>query len=132
MSTLFLFENSKPWQRARVLNDRLHRVLVQEKAYRDFMLRDQVNDTAGTLMDDIAIGFGEVEMPDRRVYLERAFGGAAELQSQLYRMLDRSYITGYDFNGYKAMVRELQSMIRQELASIDQAAQQRVFFKLAN
>jgi four helix bundle protein len=132
MSTLFLFENIKAWQRARVLNDRLHRVLIQEKPYRDFMLRDQVNDTAGSLMDDIAIGFGEMELPDRSVYLERAFGGTAELHSQLYRMLDRAYISGYDFNLYKSLIRELQTLIRQELETLEQADQQRVFFRLAN
>lgn len=132
MATLFLFENIKAWQKARVLNDRLHRVMIQEKPYRDFMLRDQVNDTAGSLMDDIAIGFGEEGMSDPMVYLERALADSTELQSQLYRMLDRQYMTGFDFKIYNSMIREIQLLIRSEMNRQYQLLQSSLQLKMAN
>ena len=59
----------------------------------DYKLRDQINGSSGSIMDNIAEGFGRLGNKEFINFLTYAAGSANECQSQLYRIADRNYIS---------------------------------------
>jgi four helix bundle protein len=104
MATITKFEELEIWQLARELaNDIFELYTNSEDFSRDFKLRDQINGSIGSVMDNIAEGF---ERGGRNVpiaigiinFLTYSKGSAGEVKSQLYRALDRKYITREKFD----------------------------------
>jgi four helix bundle protein len=57
MATIKRFEEIKAWQKARVLNGRVGDVIDKGQFKRNLRLIDQVEGSAGSIMDNIAEGF---------------------------------------------------------------------------
>jgi four helix bundle protein len=116
MATAQKFEELEIWQLARVLALRIFRLTKEtEKLSKDYKLKDQINASAGAIMDNIAEGFGRGTRLEFVQFLSIANGSAAELKSQLYRCLDREYIVKTEFDELYEMAdkvfRKNQSMI---------------------
>lgn len=51
------FEDSEVWQAARSLAQQIFQLINRESFSSDFKLRDQINASSGSIMDNIAEGF---------------------------------------------------------------------------
>lgn len=58
MATIQSFEDLKVWQKARDLCKHIYNATLEEKFSRDFALKDQINRSSGSVMDNITEGFG--------------------------------------------------------------------------
>ena len=68
--------------------------LTNQKSFeKDFRLRDQMRDAAGSVMHNIAEGFEAGSDAEFVRFLRISRRSASELQSELYLALDRKYIT---------------------------------------
>ncbi len=93
MATIRRFEDLECWQKARKLANAIYDLTEQAPFARDFKLRDQIRDAAGSVMHNIAEGFDAGYNVEFIRFLKLARRSASEVQSQLYLALDRQYIT---------------------------------------
>jgi len=91
------FEDIRAWQEARVLTNMVYDVSNSDSFARDFGLRDQIREAAGSTMHNIAEGFDAGSDVEFIRFLKYARRSASEVQSQLYIALDRHYITQAQF-----------------------------------
>ncbi len=89
MATINQFEDLKVWQKSRVLCSEIFSLTLTGNFSKDFGLKDQINRSSGSIMDNISEGFG------RKGNLEfiNFLGSACETKSQIYRTFDRNYIS---------------------------------------
>jgi len=111
MATVKIFEDLEVWQKARTLENGIYLLTETEKLSKDYRLKDQINDASGSVMDNIAEGFGRGSRLEFVQFLTIARGSASEIQSQLYRCLDRKYISSEQFQGFYNLVDEVCKMI---------------------
>ncbi len=83
----------------------------KEPFSKDFGLRNQINRSSGSVMDNIAEGFGRSGNKEFAQFLFIAKGSLTEVQSQLYRALDRNYLTKEIFKELEFTVNEIHKMI---------------------
>src|ERR1044072_7268345 len=93
MATITKFEDIVAWQKARVLCQRVFEIINRGEFARDFKLRDQINSSSGSVMDNISEGFERDGKNEFRQFLSISKASCGEVQSQLYRAHDRNYIT---------------------------------------
>jgi four helix bundle protein len=93
MAKIERFEDLQSWQKARQLTNYVYKLTGHPQFAKDFRLRDQIRDAAGSVMHNIAEGFDAGSNPEFIRFLKIARRSASEVQSQLYLALDRSYIT---------------------------------------
>jgi four helix bundle protein len=111
MASFKSFEDIDAWQRARRLSHRIFEVTNIGAFGRDFVLRDQINRASGSVMDNISEGF---ERGGNREFIQSlaiSKGSTGEVRSQLYRALDRKYITPQDFANLRDEIIEIAKMI---------------------
>lgn len=93
MSKINTIEDLKVWLEARKLNQLVFDYIFNNKALRDYDLKNQINAAAGSVMDNIAEGFGRGGNKEFRQFLAIARGSNTEVKSQTLRCSDRAYIT---------------------------------------
>lgn len=111
MSTIKRFEDLDIWKRARSFSQRIYAASLESSFAKDFSLKDQINRSSGSIMDNIAEGFERDGRKEFIIFLSYSKGSAGECLSQLYRAYDRRYITEETFNGLKQEAVELGKMI---------------------
>ncbi len=112
MSTFKTFEDIQAWQKARELSKSIGKIIDEGKFKRNFSLMDQVERSSGSIMDNIAEGF---ERGGNREFLQFLYiskGSCGEFRSQLYRAIDRDYITQEEFTCLYALAKDIISMIQ--------------------
>lgn len=92
------FEEIEAWQATRELAKRIHEISRQGSLARDYSLRDQLDRSAGSSMDNIAEGFDGGSNAEFIRFLGYAQRSCSEVQSQLYRALDRGHIDQATFS----------------------------------
>lgn len=92
MAKIERFEDLQSWQKARQLANIIYDLTEHPKFAKDFRLRDQIQDAAGSVMHNIAEGFDAGTNPEFIRFLKMARRSASEAQSELYLALDRNYI----------------------------------------
>ena len=92
MGTIGKFEDLLVWQKARDLCREIFQIASAGSFSRDFKLKDQILASSGSIMDNIAEGFGRGGNGEFIHFLGIAAGSTAEVKSQLYRAIDRGHI----------------------------------------
>jgi len=110
MSTFKSFEEIEVWQKARVLATRIFEVTREGSFASDFKLKDQINGSSGSIMDNIAEGYERDGMREFIQFLSIAKGSAGETRSQLHRALDRNHISS---EMHKQLVEEVAGISKQ-------------------
>jgi four helix bundle protein len=98
MATIKKFEDLEIWQLARALNIKLIPYLTILEQSRNFELKRQLDDSSGSVMDNIAEGFEREGNREFIQFLAIAKGSLGEARSQLFRLLDRNLIESQEFN----------------------------------
>ncbi|HMQ01278.1 MAG TPA: four helix bundle protein [Cyclobacteriaceae bacterium] len=101
MSKINSFEDLEVWQRARELSLLVYKATQGDSFSKDYSLRDPINKTTGSVMDNIAEGFERGGNKELRQFLSIAKASCAEVRSQLYRALDRNHLSESDFEFLK-------------------------------
>ena len=99
MSTIAKFEELEIWQLARDLAlDIFETFTTSEEFLKDYKLKDQINGSSGSIMDNIAEGFERSGRNEFINFLTYSKGSTGEVKPQLYRALDRRYISQKQFD----------------------------------
>lgn len=93
MATVNRFEDLEVWQMARKYADSIHKLTLQDKFTKEYKFKDQIKDSSGSVMDNIAEGFGRESRLEFINFLGIAKGSLYESQSQLYRAFDYGLIS---------------------------------------
>lgn len=111
MATINSFEELRVWQKSRTLCDNVFHIIQSEKFSKDYKLKDQINGSSGSVMDNIAEGYGRKGNPEFIQFLAIAHGSAMECRSQLYRAFDRNYITIEKLNELNNITHDISNML---------------------
>ncbi len=91
------FEDIEAWKLARELARKVYDLTLKTRFSRDFGLRGQIQDAAGSTMHNIAKGFDAESNAEFVRFLRYAKRSCTEVQSELYVALDQQYITKTEF-----------------------------------
>ena len=98
MGTINRFEDLEIWQLAMSQSSDFDLLVETTLLAKDFELRNQMNASSGSVMDCIAEGFERSGNNEFKNLLVIAKGSNGEFRSQLYRCLNRKYITKEKFD----------------------------------
>jgi len=111
MATFTSFTEMEVWQRARALSEQIFELTLKGSFAKDFALKDQINRSTGSIMDNIAEGFERAGKNEFVNFLSYSKGSCGETLSQLYRALDRRHITQAEFDQLRNDTERLGKMI---------------------
>lgn len=121
MPTFKKFEEIIAWQKARVLNQQVGKYIDTGRFQRNYPLINQMEGSAGSIMDNIAEGF---ERSGNREFLQFLYiskGSCGEFRSQLCRACDRNYITNDEFETLYSLSREVIVMLQKLIDYLEQS-----------
>jgi four helix bundle protein len=107
MPTINKFEDIKAWKKSREVDKQIFKLSSKGEFRTDYDLRSQIRRSSGSMMDNIAEGFGRGGNREFIQFLGISKGSANEVQSQLYRVLDREYCTEDEFQTLYEQVSEV-------------------------
>jgi len=111
MGTIKHFSELKIWQEARELNKLIYSLIIDNRDIKDWAIKDQVNRAAGSVMDNIAEGFGRGGNKEFGQFLSISLGSLSEVESQLVRANDRSYFDDKTFEMLEEQTKALTGML---------------------
>ncbi len=93
MATITKFEDLEIWRLAREEAKEIYKLTQNGGFAKDFDLKNQINASAGSAMDNIAEGFERFTNKEFSQFLIISKGSNGEVRSQLYRAFDRNHIS---------------------------------------
>jgi len=111
MATILSFEDLTFWKEARALNQFVFADIIKNDGINDLAFKNQINRSAGSVMDNIAEGFERQGNREFRQMLTIARGSCGEVKFQLIRALDRKYITSQNFEKMNKRCSNISKMI---------------------
>lgn len=93
------FEDLEVWKLARSICQQVEWLFQNTDLGKNYALRNQMERSSGSIMDNIAEGFGRGGNQEFHNFLSYSKGSTTELKSQLYRAWDKGLIdkTQFDF-----------------------------------
>jgi four helix bundle protein len=92
MAKIEKFEDLEIWQLAREICNDVWHIIENTPLQKDFKLKEQINASSGSTMDNISEGFERGGNREFYQFLSIAKASCGETRSQLYRCYDRKYI----------------------------------------
>jgi four helix bundle protein len=122
MATFKCFEEIHAWQKARALNQKVGSYIDMGRFKSNYRLINQIEGSAGSIMDNIAEGFERSRNKEFLQFLYISKGSCGEFRSQLYRALDRNYICQEEFNQFFSLSKEVIVMLQKLIAYLETSA----------
>ena len=122
MATIQRFEEIISWKEARILNKTLGDLIDGGRLKKNFRLITQIEGSAGSIMDNIAEGFERGGNKEFIQFLYIAKGSCGELRSQLYRALDRAYVSQKEFETLTVHSMKISGLIQKLIKYLEQSA----------
>ncbi len=123
MAKIERFEDLQSWQKARQLTNLIYDLTGHSEFAKDFRLRDQIRDAAGSVMHNIAEGFDAGTNPEFIRFMKMARSSASEVQSQLYLAQDRKYIVPTELENAYGLATEAKRLINGMIAYLRKHSQ---------
>ena len=98
MATVKNFEDLEVWKSARSVCNDIFQLKESTDLKSDYKLYNQINGSSGSIMDNIAEGFEMNGNKEFAQFLSIAKASCGETRSQLYRVLDREYVSKEEFD----------------------------------
>ena len=103
MGKIEKFEDLEVWQRGRLICQYVEELIQKSNLSKNHSLKDQIERSSGSIMDNIAEGFDRDGNREFHNFLTYAKGSAGELKSQTYRAFDKKLITKEQFEKLSEM-----------------------------
>ena len=100
------FEDLEVWKLARIICQKVEVLFQTTGLGKNFSLRNQMENSSGSIMDNIAEGYGRGGNQEFSNFLSYSKGSTTELKSQLYRALDKKLISEDKFAELSALCAE--------------------------
>jgi len=111
MGRIVKFEDLEVWQRARVICSFVEDLFQNTGIGDNYRLRNQMEGSSGSIMDNIAEGFDRDGNKEFHNFLSYSKGSASELKSQVYRAFDKKLITKEQFEKLSEMCETIKNKI---------------------
>ncbi|GAA3771684.1 four helix bundle protein [Flavobacterium ginsengiterrae] len=92
MAKIQKFEDLEIWRLARLICQQIEFLIQNTNLKTNYSLRDQIDRSSGSIMDNIAEGFERNGNREFINFLSIAKGSAGEVKSQSYRAFDKKLI----------------------------------------
>ena len=106
------FEDIEAWQLARELTQKVYRLTKKRDFEKDYGLKRQIQEAAGSAMHNIAEGFDSETHAEFVRFLRYAKRSCTEVQSELYVALDEEYLSQEEFQDAYEQARRTRAAIR--------------------
>jgi len=106
------FEDIEAWQLARELARKVYRLTKKPGFAKDYGLKRQIQDAAGSSMHNIAEGFDSETNAEFIRFLRYAKRSCTEVQSELYLAVDEEYISPGEFKDVYEQARRTRAAVR--------------------
>ena len=115
MATITKIEELEIWQMARAFAKMVGETLATDKFMYEIDLRRQIKNASGSIMDNIAEGFGRASRNEFVHHLTIARGSAQETKSQLFRCHDLGLVDDQTysllFNQSELLIKRISGLI---------------------
>lgn len=101
------FEQLDIYQISRDICNEIWDLIIDSPLAKDYKLKDQINGSSGSVMDNIAEGFGRGGNREFINFLSYSRGSCCEMKAQLQRCLDRKHIDQQKFNELETRAQDL-------------------------
>jgi len=105
------FEDIEAWQLARELARKVYRLTKKPRFAKDYGLKRQIQDAAGSSMHNIAEGFDSETNAEFIRFLRYAKRSCTEVKSELYLALDEEYVSTDEFKDVYEQARRTRAAI---------------------
>ena len=106
------FEDIEAWQLARELTRKVYRLTEKPRFAKDYGLKRQMQEAAGSSMHNIAEGFDSETNREFIRFLRYSKRSCTEVQSELYVALDEGYISLEEFEDVYDQARRIRAAVR--------------------
>ena len=121
MADIRKIEDLRVWQSARVICKDVYVLTRKEEFEKDFRFVQQIRSAAGSIMDNIAEGYGRGGNKEFIQFLSIAKGSTQEVLSQLYRAYDVQHITEQEFTETKQLLNTISVMLHNLIERLKQS-----------
>ena len=83
------FEDLEVWKLARIICQKVETLIQETGLGKNYSLRNQMDSSSGSIMDNIAEGFRRGGNQEFSNFLSYSKGSTTELKSQLFRALEK-------------------------------------------
>jgi four helix bundle protein len=112
MATIKSFEDIESWKLGKELCSKIGKFIDEGKFKKNYRLIDQMEGSSGSIMDNIAEGFERGTKGEFVLFLGYAKGSSGEFRSQLYRALNREYLSQTEFDDLYALATNISGKLQ--------------------
>ena len=129
MGKIEKFEDLEVWKLGRSICKKTESLFQTTKLGNNFALRNQMERSSGSIMDNIAEGFGRGGNQEFHNFLNYSKGSATELKSQLYRAFDKKLISNEQFEDLSVDCSEVDNRLGAFMAYLRKSELKGIKFK---